>query len=154
MECMFPFEFRTIPTLALFQKIRSQCGAVDLILELRRTCSAGQLGFNALCNMFHHITTCTDHSLVTGALTEDVSFLVFWRVDCCKSLRKLKPSLDKTWDHHPTNAIITMSTNKEKEERESKHIPIASGTSQPIHTFSCVTPLPDSNDIELTMRDL
>jgi len=45
-----------------------------------------------------------------------------------------------------------MSVNQEQKEKESNHIPIASEASQPI--LSCVTPLPDSNKIGLTMRDL
>jgi len=155
----YAFNFWAIPALASFQKIQSQCSAVDLSSVLwsnwermgQRSAHVRKSGVSADArSQFIFGGSLKNENFpppIVSFVYQDASFHENARLHEYVSLLRQRsthllqrmrsfskswcwnlPYESTTWGYHLTIPNITMSVNQDREEKQSKHIPIASVT--------------------------
>ena len=155
----YAFNFWAIPALASFQKIQSQCSAVDLSSVLwsnwermgQRSAHVRKSGVSADArSQFIFGGSLKNENFpppIVSFVYQDASFhenarpheyVSLLRQRSTHLLQRMRsfskswcwnlPYESTTWGYHLTIPNITMSVNQDREEKKSKHIPIASVT--------------------------
>jgi len=155
----YAFNFWAIPALASFQKIQSQCSAVDLSSVLwsnwermgQRSAHVRKSGVSADArSQFIFGGSLKNENFPPAIVSfayQDASFhenarpheyVSLLRQRSTHLLQRMRsfskswcwnlPYESTTWGYHLTIPNVTMSVNQDREEKKSKHIPIASVT--------------------------